>query len=90
MNNKYIIKKDKIMKHLNKFNEGWFSKDNKKTPVDEVNSKIEDAAYSLGSFGTMTSQAAFINGAKWAIHNLTNDEIKLLRENTDKDEHRWL
>ena len=77
------------MKHLNKFNEGWFSKDEENEPVDAVNSKIEDAAYSLGSFGTMTKQAAFINGAKWAIHNLTDDEIKLLRENTDKDDHSF-
>ena len=75
------------MKHLNKFNEGWFSKDEENTPVNAVNSKIKDAAYDLGSFGTMTKQAAFINGAKWAILNLTDDEIKLLRENTDKDDH---
>ena len=27
-------------------------------------------------------------GAKWAIHNLTDDEIKL-RENTDKDDHSF-
>ncbi len=40
------------MKHLNKFNEGWFSKDEENTPVKLVNSKIQDAAYDLGSFGT--------------------------------------
>lgn len=77
------------MKHLNKFNEGWFSKDEENELVKLVNDKIEDAAYSLGSFGTMTKQAAFINGAKWVIHNLTDDEIKLLRENSDKDDHSF-
>ena len=46
--------KKKLVKHLNKFNEGWFSKDEENEPVDSVNSKIQDAAYSLGSFGTMT------------------------------------
>ncbi len=29
------------MKHLNKFNEGWFSKDEENTPVKLVNSKIQ-------------------------------------------------
>ena len=78
------------MKHLNKFNEGWFSKDEENEPVNAVNDKIQDAAYDLGSFGTMTKQAAFINGAKWAIHNLTDDEIKLLRENSDKEDQSLL
>jgi len=71
------------MKYLKKFNE---SND---INTESIESKIQDAAYSLGSFGTMTKQAAFINGAKWAIQNLTDDEIKLLRENTDKDDHSF-
>ena len=73
------------MKHLNKFNEGWFSKDEENTPVNAVNSKIKDAAYDLGSFGTMTKQAAFINGAKWAIVNLTDDETISLMRKLDRD-----
>jgi len=27
---------------------------------------------------------------KWAIHNLTDEEIKYLRENSDKDDHSFL
>ena len=52
-------------------------------------SKIQDAAYSLKAFGTMTKQASFINGAKWAIHNLTDAEIKHMRENSDSDDHSF-
>lgn len=77
-----------------KTNEGWFSKkpieDRSDVGPDmklkEIDLKISDAAYSLKTFGTMTKQGAFINGAKWAIHNLTDDEIKYLRENGDKDD----
>jgi len=76
------------MKHIKIFNEGWFSKKQKDTKLEEINDKISDAAYSVAnSFGTMNKQAAFINGAKWAIHNLTDEEIKYLRENSDKDDH---
>ena len=53
----------------------------------EIEEKIKDAAYSLRTFGTMTKTAAFINGAKWAIHNLTDAEIKHMRENTDPDDY---
>ena len=56
------------MKYLKKYNESNSSK------IEEIELKIQDAAYSLKTFGTMTKQASFINGAKWAIHNLT-DEI---------------
>ncbi|MCK9319388.1 hypothetical protein [Methanoculleus sp.] len=69
-----------------KTNEGWFSKKQKDTKLEEINLKISDAAFSFKSFGTMTRNGAFINGAKWAIHNLTDDEIKYLRENGDKDD----
>ncbi len=55
--------------------------------IEDIESKIQDAAYSLKSFGTMTKQASFINGAKWAIHNLTDAEIKHMRENSDSDDH---
>lgn len=34
----------------------------------------------------MTKQGAFINGAKWVIRNLTDYEIKYLRENGDKED----
>ena len=57
--------------------------------IEDIESKIQDAAYSLKSFGTMTKQASFINGAKWAIHNLTDAEIKHMRENSDSDDHSF-
>jgi hypothetical protein len=71
------------MKHLKKYNESNSSK------IEEIELKIQDAAYSLKTFGTMTKQASFINGAKWAIHNLTDEEIKHLRENSDPDDHSF-
>jgi hypothetical protein len=37
----------------------------------------------------MTKQGAFVNGAKWAILNLTDEEIKYLREN-DKEGFSFL
>ena len=57
--------------------------------IEDIESKIKDAAYSLRGFGTMTKNAAFINGAKWAIHNLTDTEIKYMRENSDSDDHSF-
>ena len=57
--------------------------------TEDIESKIKDAAYSLKGFGTMTKNAAFINGAKWVIHNLTDTEIKHLRENLDSDDHSF-
>ena len=57
--------------------------------TEDIESKIKDAAYSLKGFGTMTKNAAFINGAKWVIHNLTDVEIKHLRENLDSDDHSF-
>ena len=65
------------MKKFNEFtNEGWFSKDkNKDAKLEEINTKISEAAYSLRSFGSMSKQGSFVNGAKWAIHNLTDEEI---------------
>jgi hypothetical protein len=77
------------MKHLKKFNESWFSKKENNSELEAIESKIQDAAYSLKSFGTMTKQAAFINGAKWAIHNLTDDEIKYMRENSESGDHSF-
>ena len=71
------------MKYLKKYNESNSSK------IEEIELKIQDAAYSLKTFGTMTKQASFINGAKWAIHNLTDAEIKHLRENSDSDDHSF-
>ena len=66
--------------------------ENDETPtlnIEDIESKIKDAAYSLRGFGTMTKNAAFINGAKWVIHNLTDTEIKHLRENLDSDDHSF-
>lgn len=66
--------------------------ENEETPTlntEDIETKIQDAAYSLRGFGTMTKNAAFINGAKWAIHNLTDAEIKHMRENTDPDDHSF-
>ena len=65
---------------------------NDETPtlnIEDIESKIKDAAFSLKSFGTMTKNAAFINGAKWAIHNLTDAEINHLRKNSDPDDHSF-
>lgn len=69
-------------------NESWFKKDRQPSDekLGEINSKISDASYSIKTFGTMTKQGAFMNGAKWAIHNLTDDEIKYIRENGNKDD----
>jgi hypothetical protein len=77
-------------KRIKSFNESWFSKKENNPELDAIESKIQDAAYSLKSFGTMTKQASFINGVKWAIHNLTDDEIKYMRENTDPEDHSFL
>ena len=66
--------------------------ENDETPtlnIEDIESKIKDAAFSLKSFGTMTKNAAFINGAKWAIHNLTDAEINHLRKNSDPDDHSF-
>jgi hypothetical protein len=65
---------------------------NDETPtlnIEDIESKIKDAAYSIRGFGTMTKNAAFINGAKWVIHNLTDAEINHLRENSDSDDHSF-
>ena len=80
------LSKDSDVRSSKKINEGWFSKKQKDTKLEEINLKITDAAYSLKTFGTTNKQGAFINGAKWAIHNLTDEEIKYLRENGDKDD----
>jgi len=68
------------------------SMENDETPIlntEDIESKIKDAAYSLRGFGTMTKNAAFINGAKWVIHNLTDAEINHLRKNSDSDDHSF-
>lgn len=89
------------MKHLKKFNEelGPFHMDDEERAeyekgrininTEDIETKIQDAAYSLRGFSTMTKNAAFINGAKWAIHNLTDAEIKHMRENSDPDDHSF-
>lgn len=74
------------MKYLNKFNEGFFSDKEKDEKLESILDKISDAAYSLNTFGTLTKQASFINGAKWAIHNLSNEEIEYLKTKGDKDD----
>jgi hypothetical protein len=89
------------MKHLKKYNEelGPFHMDDEERAehekgrntlnTEDIELKIQDAAYSLKSFGTMNKQASFINGAKWAIHNLTDAEIKHMREKSDSDDHSF-
>lgn len=89
------------MKHLKKFNEelGPFHMDDEERSeyekgrsninTEDIETKIQDAAYSIRGFGTTTKNAAFINGAKWAIHNLTDAEIKHMRENSDPDDHSF-
>ena len=70
-------------------NEGWFSKkpieDRSDVGPDmklkEINLKIKDAAYSLNVLLEMSKSSSFIKGAKWAIHNLTDEEIKYIRKN---------
>lgn len=51
------------MKNLKKF-EGWFSKEEKDPKLKEVEDKLSDAAFSLQTFGTISKQGAFVNGAK--------------------------
>lgn len=68
------------------------SMENDETPtlnIEDIESKIKDAAFSLKDFGTMTKNAAFINGAKWVIHNLTDSEIRHMKENSDSDDHSF-
>lgn len=79
------------MKHIRAFNEfnineGIFTRTSKNKEIEIIEDKILDAAYSLKTFATLNKQGAFINGAKWAVHNLTDDEIKKLRDNIQKDE----
>ena len=81
----------RIVKRVIKENEEDMGNDETHTlNTEDIESKIKDAAFSLKSFGTMTKNGAFINGAKWAIHNLTDDEIKYMRENTDPEDHSFL
>ena len=80
----------RIVKRVIKENEEDMGNDETHTlNTEDIESKIKDAAFSLKSFGTMTKNGAFINGAKWAIHNLTDAEIKHLRENSDSDDHSF-
>ena len=80
----------RIVKRVIKENEEAMGNDETPTlNTEDIESKIKDAAFSLKSFGTMTKNGAFINGAKWAIHNLTDAEIKHLRENSDSDDHSF-
>jgi len=80
--------------NIKKF-EGFFSKSEDKKlksedkKLNDIEEKISDAAFSLKSFGTMNTMGSFKNGVKWAIHNLTDEEIKYVRENTDKDDHSF-
>lgn len=79
------------MKHLKKFNEGIFSSDKKSDDkLEEIYDKISDAAYSMRTFGTFTKQASFVNGAKWAIHNLTPEEIDYIKTHGSDEDHSFL
>jgi len=75
------------MKHIKKYNQEVSLI--KEDLTKEINLKISNAAYSMRTFGTFTKQSAFINGAKWAIHNLSEKEIKQIKENTDPDDHSF-
>lgn len=57
--------------------------------IEDIETKIQDAAYGLKGFETMTKNDAFINGAKWVIYNLKDAEIKHIRENSDPDNHSF-
>lgn len=76
----------KVEESIEGKNESLFSKKQKDDKLENINGRISNAAYSLRTFGTMTKPAAFINGAKWAVHNLSNEEIKYLKENGGKDD----
>ena len=56
--------------------------------VEEV--KIEDEKWSHPHLLKEVKNEGWFSrnkdGAKWAIHNLTDEEIKYLRENGDKDD----
>jgi hypothetical protein len=71
---------------IKKFNESWFSRKPKDEELERINDKISEASLSLKTFGTLSKQGAFVNGAKWAVLNLTDEEIQYLREKMDKDE----
>ena len=65
---------------------GWFSKKVTNPKLEAIEDKIEDASVSvIRSYGTGSPTAAFKNGANWVIHNLTDDEIKYVREYGDRD-----
>ncbi len=65
---------------LSDINEGWFSRRPKDDELEKIKLQIMEAAYSMLSFGSMTKQGSFINGVKWAINNLTDDQINYLRK----------
>lgn len=79
-----------MIKKFNNFNEGWFSKKQKDQELEKINDKISEASFSLKTFGTLSKQGAFINGAKWAVFNLTDDEIQYMREKMDKDSFSFI
>ena len=74
---------------VKEFEDGTLSSFLGEEAVKDIEEKIQNAAYSLKTFGTMNKQGAFINGAKWAIHNLTDAEIKHMRENSDPEDHSF-
>lgn len=84
----YWCKKDQVCKPdsqkmdiiLSDINEGWFSRRPKDDELEKIKLQIMEAAYSTLSFGTMTKQGSFINGVKWAVNNLTDDQINYLRK----------
>ena len=92
MNNLQTFEKFNVVKgnnHKEKptlFAEGISSDDPR---ISEITSKIRDAAYSYRTFGSLTKQAAFINGANWAVHNLTSDEISLIKDKGDPEGHSY-
>jgi hypothetical protein len=77
------------MKHLRKYESNKFSLGKEDKKLEEIYDKISDAAYSMQTFGTFNKQASFINGAKWAIHNLTSDDIDYIKKHGDKDDQSF-
>jgi hypothetical protein len=78
-----------LFESSDELNEGFFDKKPKDEKLEEINLKISDAAYSIIGFGTTTKAGAFINGAKWVINNLTQEEIDYLRINGNKEDHSF-
>ena len=50
-----------------------------------IETKVMSAAYNILNHGA-GKRSSFMNGVKWAVHNLTQEEIEYIKQNTDKDD----